>query len=292
MRTLHLDSGREMRGGQWQALRLVEALPGEGVAATLLCRAGSPLFRRASAAGVDVRPLSLARLLILARRYDLVHAHDARSHTLALAAGRPLVVARRVSFPIRSLWKYRRAACLIAVSRAAADVLIAAGVPAARVAVVYDAVPLLDPAGPHERVLAPALADAMKGADLVREAARLAAVQVDFADDFAAALGTAAVFLYITRSEGLGSGALLAMSAAVPVIASAVGGLPEVIVDGETGLLVPNSPPAIAAALRRLLDDPALARAMGASARHSVEMRFSIPRMVRDTIGVYRKVLA
>ena len=55
----------------------------------------------------------------------------------------------------------------------------------------------------------------------------------------------AAILVYVTNSEGLGSGALLAMSAAVPVIASRIGGLPEVIRDGENGLLVENDEAAI-----------------------------------------------
>src|ERR1035441_8868058 len=65
----------------------------------------------------------------------------------------------------------------------------------------------------------------------------------------------AAVLVYVTNSEGLGSGALLAMSATVPVIASNIGGLPEVIRHGENGLLVENREDAIAGAIRQLLDD-------------------------------------
>ena len=55
----------------------------------------------------------------------------------------------------------------------------------------------------------------------------------------------AAILVYVTNSEGLGSGALLAMSAGIPVIASRIGGLPEVIRDGENGLLVENDETAI-----------------------------------------------
>jgi len=44
MRILHLDAGKEMRGGQWQVLRLVEGLAGAGVESTLLARSGGPLF--------------------------------------------------------------------------------------------------------------------------------------------------------------------------------------------------------------------------------------------------------
>ena len=64
-----------------------------------------------------------------ARGFDLVHAHDASAHTLGLLARLPLVVARRVVFPIRSRWKYRRADHFIAVSEAARRVLCQGGVP-------------------------------------------------------------------------------------------------------------------------------------------------------------------
>jgi glycosyltransferase involved in cell wall biosynthesis len=294
MRTLHVDSGREMRGGQWQALRLVERLPAEGVAATLLCRKGSPLYRRAAEAGIDVRPLSLWRLAKLARGAALVHAHDARSHTLAALAapGRPLVVARRVAFPIRASWKYRRAARYIAVSGFVRQVMEQGGVAAERVSVVYDGVPLLPAARGGERVIAPELADPMKGADVVREAAALAGVEVHFSSNLEADLDGAGLFVYVTRSEGLGSAVLLAMSAGVPVIASKVGGIVEMIEDGVNGLLIGNTAECAAEAMRRVLADAAWARAMGERGRRTVEEKFSVDRMVRGTIDVYRKVLA
>jgi hypothetical protein len=59
MRVLQLDSGREMRGGQWQVLRLMEGLRREGVEGTLLARQGSPLWEKARAAGLDARPFGL-----------------------------------------------------------------------------------------------------------------------------------------------------------------------------------------------------------------------------------------
>ena len=61
-----------------------------------------------------------------------------------------------------------------------------------------------------------------------------------------------ALFLYITHSEGLGSAVLLAMAAGVPVIASNVGGLPEIVEHERTGLLTENTAQAIANAIRRL----------------------------------------
>src|SRR5579871_1240702 len=118
MKILHLEGGREMRGGQWQVLRLIEGLTAAGVECTLLARPAAPLFEMARRNGWRVEPLGLLRTLDLARRHDLVHTHDARSHTLALPARRaPLVVSRRVAFPISAPWKYRRARSFIAVSQ-------------------------------------------------------------------------------------------------------------------------------------------------------------------------------
>src|SRR5262245_26513615 len=139
MRVLHLDSGKEMRGGQWQVLHLLEGLAVSGIETTLLARAGAPLFAAAQKRGWHVQPLSAMQALTVSGGHDLVHAHDARSHTLAAIMGRPpLIVSRRVAFPIRSRWKYNRAARYIAVSECVKSVLIAGGVAAERIEVVYD----------------------------------------------------------------------------------------------------------------------------------------------------------
>ena len=84
----------------------------------------------------------------------------------------------------------------------------------------------------------------------------------------------------------------LVMSARVPVIASNVGGLPEVIRHGENGLLVENDEAAIASAIRQLLDHPEVARQIGAAARRTIIERFTVDRMVASTLEAYRRVLA
>ena len=165
------------------------------------------------------------------------------------------------------------------------------GVPEEKIAVVYDGVPLLEPAhGAAVLALANA-ADAQKGAPLAEEAARLAGVPLRWTTDLEGDLRDAALFVYITYSEGLGSASLLAMSAGVPVIASRVGGLPEIIRDGENGLLVDNTAPAIAEVIRKFTDSPDLAARLGLAARQSVQENFTIGRMVRRTMEVYRQVL-
>src|SRR5512143_3960219 len=136
-----------MRGGQWQAVYLVERLSG----AVLLARAGSPLFQEAARRKLDVRALSFRALAAAVKSTDLVHVHDARSHTLAaVAGGAPLVVSRRVAFPVKrgffSLWKYARASLYLAVSKYVAARLMEAGVRGAKIRVVHDGIPLPEPA--------------------------------------------------------------------------------------------------------------------------------------------------
>jgi len=86
---------------------------------------------------------------------------------------------------------------------------------------------------------------------------------------------------------------LEAMAAGLPVIATRVGGTPEIIRDGHNGLLVPPSDPvALREALMKLLEDPALANGLGTAAKGTVEARFSMTRMVSETEALYTDLLA
>jgi glycosyltransferase involved in cell wall biosynthesis len=101
------------------------------------------------------------------------------------------------------------------------------------------------------------------------------------------------VFVLSTLSEGMPMSILEAMAAGLPVVASAVGGIPEVVVDGETGLLVPpRDAAALAEALRRLLDDPELRRQMGAAGRARAEEHFDVARSGREHLALYERLLA
>ena len=102
----------------------------------------------------------------------------------------------------------------------------------------------------------------------------------------------ASMFVYITRSEGLGSAALLAMSMGIPVVASRVGGLAEAIVDGDSGILVSNESAEIARAMRRVVENAASTQVLIANAALRVAKFFSREQLVERTLSAYRRVLA
>jgi len=289
-----------MRGGQRQALHLMKGLRARGHISELLARPESPLWGEALDAGFTVRPPTLRVLAARSSDADLIHAHDARAHTLgAFMASHKLVVSRRVAFPVRSglgsRWKYRRVRRFLAVSRFVKEELCNAGIPAANIDVVYDGVepgPVTTPSGTRGALVAHASHDPAKGRDLVERAAAAAQVSIVFSQDLNADLRDASLFLYISRSEGLGSAALLAMSLGVPVIASHVGGLPEIVRHRETGLLVENNSDAIAAAILEIKKGPTLARRLACNARLLVEREFTLDCMVERTLESYARALS
>ncbi len=130
---------------------------------------------------------------------------------------------------------------------------------------------------------------------LEREAERLGVSDrvlfVGYRDDVPGLLAGCDVFCLPSWIEGLPVTVLEAMAQARPVVASAVGGTPEVLVDGETGLLVPpRNLQALAGALGRLLDDPELARRLGEAGRARVEERFSERAMTERVLALYAEV--
>jgi glycosyltransferase involved in cell wall biosynthesis len=111
-------------------------------------------------------------------------------------------------------------------------------------------------------------------------------------DDVQAILAASDVFVFPSVwDEALGYVLLEAMAMGVPIVASRVGGIPEVIRDGENGLLVPpRDVGAMTQAIARLLDDPVGRETIGRQGRRTVEERFSIASMVNATAAVYAEV--
>ena len=158
--SLHLDSGRDFRGGQRQVLCLLRGLQERGQRVLLCCPRGGPLFARAGAAGIPCRALTLrggldfpsaVRLarLVAGGDFDLVHAHDAHSHSIARAAqgicrhpalSQNLFVTRRsvgAADGAVARFKYNQPGThYIAISMQVRAVLLRLGVDARRIAVV------------------------------------------------------------------------------------------------------------------------------------------------------------
>jgi len=321
LRVLHVDAGREWRGGQNQVRLLTRELGGRpGVAQLLVTRSAGALATRARASGVPVAgvswdmgldPRAWWGLLRAARRFrpDIVHVHESHALTLATWARRwmrpapRLVAHRRVDFHVRPHGYWCDADAIIAVSDAVRRVLVADGVDAARVSVIPDGI---DPGEIRaaaeaardfraELGLAPGTALAVNvaalvahkdQATLVRAAAAARASRPDlhwaiagdgplrgglvaqiealgladrvhllgYVTEVDALIRQATVFVMSSREEGLGSVVLHALALGTPVVATAGGGLPEILSPEQ---LVPvGDAPHLAQRVREALERP------------------------------------
>ena len=105
-------------------------------------------------------------------------------------------------------------------------------------------------------------------------------------------LARADVFVHTSRWEGFGIVLLEAMLSALPVVATGVSAVPEIVVDGETGFLAPaGDAVAVADALARLLDDADLRQALGESGLRRAQVEFSVEQMTERTMRVYQEAL-
>jgi len=348
-RILHVDSGRSWRGGQRQVFLLATGLRDLGYRTLIVAPTGSPLIRHADHAGIPTYRLTLRgewdirsarELRAVAREWNagIVHAHDARSHSIArigLLGVRKtkLVVTRRVAFPPKQVrLKYRHGVdAFIAISQAVKSVMVKAGIPEKLIEVVYSGVPAPQVKRPRnwrrERgwpasAVICGLVGAMtqeKGIDLVSGIARrlpgelfrrtrlvllggkgkggttvsgVEGFDAGFVEDIHDAVSGLDVLWHPARSEGLGTSVIDAMALGVPPIAFAVGGLPEVIEDGKSGLLVPPGDiTGFVRAAGALISDDGLRAMLGEGARIRAR-EFDSRRMIERTAEVYNRVLA
>ena len=158
-RILHIDSGREWRGGQRQVLLLARGLRQRDYEPLVVAAPGSPLVQRLRRAGIATSAVAMRgdwdlvaarRIRSLATTWNagIVHAHDARAHAIALIAlldrpHIPLIVTRRVAQPPRGIRRQyaARVTRFLAASEAVRDALARGGVDAERVEIVYPGVP-------------------------------------------------------------------------------------------------------------------------------------------------------
>ena len=114
-----------------------------------------------------------------------------------------------------------------------------------------------------------------------------------FVDDPFAHWAGARVYVQPSRREGFGLAVAEAMASGLPVVASAVGGLPDVVGHGSAGVLVPpDDPQALADAVKALLDDPVEASRLAKAGRARVEAEYSVDAMVDGVEAVYRSLIS
>ncbi len=348
LRVLHLDSGREWRGGQRQVYLLARGQREQGHEPLVIAAPDAPLIRRLRSAGIAVAAVRMrgdwdlaaarrVRAVLRTWNADVIHAHDARAHAIALASlvgkrSLPLIVTRRVPFVPRGRLKYgRRVARFIAISGAVREALVSGGVDADRIELVYSGVPRpvvtkprdwrLECRWPVDSVVCGIVGamTAEKGVATLAEigaklpdASRarirlvllggqsaggqsvggLTAFRAGFVDEIHGAMAGLDILLHPSSAEGLGTAVIDAMALGVPPVAFRVGGLPELIEDQRSGMLVPAADTAaFAAATDRLIQDEKLRKSLAAAGPDRAA-EFSVDRMVRGTQAVYDVILS
>lgn len=162
---------------------------------------------------------------------------------------------------------------------------------------LIDAAALLAPGDPPFHLALVGNAHGVSADDL-QARARAAGLEGRFhlpgrVEDTASAIHLFDVFVNASRFEGSSNAIIEAMAAGLPIVATSVGGTPELVVHGETGLLVPpERPPELAAALRALIADPALRARLGEAALARARADHGEAAMNRAYADLYRRVVA
>ena len=308
VKVLHVHRIGGIGGSERHLLTLLPALAERGVDVRFLglddpSRAPDPFYEQLTVpferlpAPRDVDPALAVRVARAARRADLVHTHLVHADVYGAIGARRLVSTKHNDDPFRTgVFRFveralaRRAGRVVAITHALARFLVErVRLPRQKgVDVAVRALPLVRERHPRAQLVV--LGEGPERAALERLARELD-VPVHLlgrVPDVAAWLRRADVLVHPARWEGFGLALLEAMLAELPVVASTVSSIPEIVADEETGLLVPpDDPEALADALGRVVADPGT---FGAAGRERARKKFSVARMADETLAVYDEV--
>jgi L-malate glycosyltransferase len=326
---IHLDTEETWRGGQESLLTLARGLRARGYRQAIVCPPSSVLAERAKSAGFPIAKLGLRTADIVhahGGRALTVAFRETIGSNVPRVVTRHVAFRPRNPWLHRVKYKW---ACdgVIAVSDAVRRGLIETGVPGAKIEVIHTGIEMPEPAPPDKSKFGLDDSDFVvghmgaftkeKGQDVAVAAANLLRESMPYARfilagdgkllnemrqrapqtvtfpgfvaNHAAFFGALNVFIMPSRSEAWGMAALEAMAHGVPVIASDVGGLPEIVEPGNGGWLVPpGDPAALARAITEAASSPYRLHEQGLKARKRAEL-FSVARMVEQTEAFYQR---
>lgn len=359
MKILHVETGKNLYGGAYQVLQLLNGLNNSRFENLLFCPSGSRIatmakhptevYKAPLAGELDPRFFFHLHRAIKKFNPDILHAHSRRGADFWCAlTGRVglygKVLTRRVDNPEQK-WlartKYRFYDRIIVISEAIGSVLLSEGVPKAKISVVrsavdfcdyqeisdknwfckefgfsrnktvigmisqfiprkghrylIEAIPQIVAKFPHLRVLL--LGKGPLKEDL-RKQCKKAGIEdyvrfAGFRKDIPKILPCLDLVIHPALKEGLGVALIQAAAAGVPIVATRVGGIPEIVRDGFNGLLIdPESTEEIVSTLSKLLSEPGTAKRLGENGKKLAADEFSTDSMVQGNIKVYQQLIS
>ncbi len=374
IRILHLNPTKTWRGGEQQTLYLAEFLKTQkDVQQYVCCLPNSVLEQRCKNEAIPVFPLRVlgewdifsAKQLaefIIKHQIQIVHAHTARAHSIALLAKNfalrknysfKLLVSRRVDFSIKkSKWEFinkittrkyysDKIDAYIAISQKVKEILIADGIPESKIHVVYSGIDLnrfknkpnkekieqlkktigitneiilgnvaalVDHKDHKTLLLAISLlkkeslppykllivGDGDLKSSLLRIKDRLQldnVVFLGYRKDVFDLYHLFDIFVMSSKEEGLGTSLLDAMAIGLPIVTTAGGGIPEIVIHQKGGLLSPpKNPEALAFHLKKVIQEPMLRKRFAQFNQKHVQ-QFHYENTGKETLKLYKKVL-
>ena len=362
MKILHFSSAKTWRGGEQQIAYLQAALQQKGITQCFFCPIDSALANFCQQEQIPLltyrkrfstNPLVAFQLKKICQyhKIDLVHLHDAHSHTFGFMSALfgnkvPFVLSRRVDFPVQKNWlsykKYNHSAIkkILSVSKYVQTILSPAIIDKTKLQVVYSGVDLHRFSFKHQSILrtdfpiptttkiianvaaiAPhkdyftfvdtaeillkknkAIKFLIIGADggertliedyIAKKKLVDDIILTGFRNDIPKILPEIDVFLFTSKEEGLGTSLIDALVCQVPVVATAAGGIPEIIKNGQNGFLAAiQDAKELAHQVEKILSDSELKEKL---IREGIKTatQFSNKVMAEKTLEVYKKILS